>query len=64
MSFILLGKMIKKIILYILTIKIKKIKNGLNYKDLIIDKTSIKYEDTADGILDYLVSVGNPPLCI
>ena len=36
------------------------VKNGLNYSNLIIDKTSSRIEDVADGILDYLTHVGNP----
>jgi len=36
------------------------VKNGLNYKNLIIDKTDIKEENTVNGIKTYLKQVGNP----
>lgn len=36
------------------------VKNGLNYKDLVIDKTSNKAKSTTDGIKNYLEQVGNP----
>ncbi len=36
------------------------VKNGLNYKNLIIDKTDIKEDNIATSIKSYLSQVGNP----
>lgn len=36
------------------------VKNGLNYKNLVIDKTNNRDEDICSGIKSYLTQVGNP----